>query len=102
MNRLTELMVITMEECGELTQACSKVLRTRENNFSSKTISTEALDDLAKEVADVMCMIELMQEEGLVDPLDISEGIQNKREKLKVWSSLITEHRKWQDILADE
>ena len=28
MEKLTELMIITMEECGELTQACSKVLRT--------------------------------------------------------------------------
>ncbi len=25
---INELMIITMEECGELTQACSKVLRT--------------------------------------------------------------------------
>ena len=27
-NKIDELLVITMEECGELTQACSKVIRT--------------------------------------------------------------------------
>ena len=29
MKKREEALVITMEECGELTQACSKVLRTR-------------------------------------------------------------------------
>ena len=29
MDQLTQLMVITMEECGELIQVCSKILRSR-------------------------------------------------------------------------
>ena len=73
--------VITMEECGELTQACSKVLRT---NFKD-----HALEDLRKEVADVMCMVDLMREQGLIDDFDIMQGIKNKREKLEIWSNLI-------------
>ena len=81
MDNKTELMIITMEECGELTQACSKVLRT---NFSKETI-----EDLTKEVADVMCMIELMKEHLYIKQSDIVEGIQNKRNKLKIWSNLI-------------
>ncbi len=81
MDKRTELMVITMEECGELTQACSKVLRT---NFKD-----HALEDLRKEVADVMCMVDLMREQGLIDDFDIMQGIKNKREKLEIWSNLI-------------
>jgi len=44
---------------------------------------------LRKEVADVMCMIDLMREQGLVDDFDIMQGIKNKREKLEIWSNLI-------------
>jgi NTP pyrophosphatase (non-canonical NTP hydrolase) len=59
MQKLTEyqeLLVITMEECGELIQACSKALRRQD------------IDDqnLRDEIGDVMCMIELMQEWDIV------------------------------------
>ena len=81
MEKLTELMIITMEECGELTQACSKVLRT--------DFKDHALQDLKQEVADVVCMIELMKEEGLIEHHEIVKGIQEKRDKLKIWSDLI-------------
>ena len=30
MDKQTEALIITMEECGELTQACSKVIRTNQ------------------------------------------------------------------------
>ena len=80
MEKLTELMIITMEECGELTQACSKVLRT---DFKDHT-----LQDLKQEVADVVCMIELMKKNGLVNDSDIVQGIQNKMEKLEIYSNL--------------
>ena len=81
-----------MEECGELTQACSKLLR--KQDFAKKQNVYSILEDpkqeLTKEVADVMCMIELMQEQGLVNLIDIKEGIKSKRNKLKTWSNLIT------------
>tara|TARA_B100000925_G_scaffold221577_1_gene170331 strand:- start:461 stop:709 length:249 start_codon:yes stop_codon:yes gene_type:complete len=80
MEKLTELMIITMEECGELTQACSKVLRT--------DFKDHALQDLKQEVADVVCMIELMKKNGLVNDADIVQGIQNKMEKLEIYSNL--------------
>ena len=73
-------MIITMEECGELTQACSKVLRT--------DFKDHALQYLKQEVADVVCMIELMKKNGLVDDSDIVQGIQNKMEKLEIYSNL--------------
>ena len=55
MTKRQELMTITMEECGELIQACSKSIRCDdyENN-----------DDLKEELGDVLCMIELIKENG--------------------------------------
>ena len=81
-----QLMVILMEECGELTQVCSKLLRKR---YTQNEISNETKYKLTKEVADVMCMIELMKEEGLIEHHEIVKGIQEKRDKIKIWSDLI-------------
>ena len=99
MNKTTELMIITMEECGELIQACSKVIRTMTKEGD---VRKDAFEKLIQEAADVMCMIELMEDHGLVKHHEILEGIVTKRDKLKRWSKLIPEPRKWQDILAEE
>ena len=82
--KLEELMVITMEECGELVQACSKKLR------GSKTASKLLLE----EVGDVQCMIDLIVENGLLAREDISSRVQVKRDKLKTWSNLIEDSKR--------
>tara|TARA_B100000424_G_scaffold271617_1_gene275293 strand:+ start:4660 stop:4911 length:252 start_codon:yes stop_codon:yes gene_type:complete len=80
MDKQTEALVITMEECGELTQACSKVIRTNQKE--------EYMRELTKEVGDVMCMIDLLVQNNLVDENDIKLCAKKKREKLKKWSNL--------------
>ena len=80
MDKQTEALVITMEECGELTQACSKVIRTDQKE--------EYMRELTKEVGDVMCMIDLLVQNNLVDENDIKLCAKKKREKLKKWSNL--------------
>ena len=82
--KLEQLMVITMEECCELVQACSKKLR------GSKT-STKLL---LEEVGDVQCMIDLIVENGLLAREDISSRVQVKRDKLKRWSDLIEDSKR--------
>ena len=86
MDKITQLMVITMEECGELVQICSKVLRKR---ATQGKVPAETLDKLEGEVADVLCMIELMKENKLIFDDGIEAGIERKRNKLKTWSDLI-------------
>tara|TARA_Y100000034_G_C6750191_1_gene333396 strand:- start:235 stop:498 length:264 start_codon:yes stop_codon:yes gene_type:complete len=86
MDKITQLMVITMEECGELIQVCSKVLRKR---ATQGKIPAETLDKLEGEVADVLCMVELMKENKLIFDDGIEAGIERKRNKLKTWSDLI-------------
>ena len=80
MDKQTEALVITMEECGELTQACSKVIRTNQKE--------EYMRELTKEDGDVMCMIDLLVQNNLVDENDIKLCAKKKREKLKKWSNL--------------
>tara|TARA_R100001230_G_C5581679_1_gene100438 strand:+ start:392 stop:640 length:249 start_codon:yes stop_codon:yes gene_type:complete len=82
MNELEELMVVTMEECGELIQACSKAIR-RDKYYDNKKI--------LEEVGDVMCMLELMHEFDLFSWDDVDARVEVKREKLKKWSKLIEE-----------
>ena len=90
MNQLNELdarqqlMVVTMEECGELVQACSKILRRRELYGDTKYIN-----NLKEEIGDVYCMIKLMQEWDVVSWEELEERDLVKREKLKKWSELI-------------
>ena len=79
-----ELLIITMEECGELIQACSKALRRGELYLNS---DSEA--QLKQEIADVYCMIELMQDFDIISWPEIEEGVERKRNKLKQWSKLI-------------
>ena len=74
LNKLQELMVLTMEECGELTQRCSKIIRKFET---------------LEEVGDVQCLINLMIDCGLLTKAEIDARIDTKRDKLKIWSKLI-------------
>jgi hypothetical protein len=61
-------MVITMEECGELAQRCSKIIRKFE---TLEEITEEQRVLLLEEVGDVQCMIDLMIECGLLTKAEI-------------------------------
>ena len=88
-----ELMVITMEECGELVQVCAKALRSGkiENN-----------EQLTEEVGDVMCMVGLLLEYGLVDFDEIEERIEVKLAKLAKWSNLVEDNDEYKEIRNDD
>ena len=79
MDRLQELMTITMEECGELIQECSKAIRCSYYYGNEK---------LVEEVGDVMCMLELLHEYDIISWTDVDERVKVKKKKLKKWSSL--------------
>ena len=79
-------MVISGEECGELTQVCMKYMR-RCEDFEQVTDDLTA--KLIEEAGDVLCMIELMVEHGLLTNEDLGRRVNEKRIKLKKWSNLI-------------
>lgn len=78
----TELLILTMEEAGELVQACSKVWR--------KDADTKSLQLLLEEAGDVYCMIELLVEHGMLSWSDIAARSNYKKQKLSTWSQLVT------------
>tara|TARA_E500000178_G_C16343633_1_gene454358 strand:- start:73 stop:324 length:252 start_codon:yes stop_codon:yes gene_type:complete len=75
-----QLFVITMEECGELAQVCSKALRKQRTD----------LQNLKDEIGDVYAMIDLMTEKGIVSWSEIHDRAREKRSKLAIWSDLKT------------
>ena len=83
MNKLEgrqQLLVITMEECGELIQACSKALR-KQDLFGQQ--------NLKDEIGDVYAMINLLVEHDVVSWTDLEERVNYKKIKLKQWSDII-------------
>jgi NTP pyrophosphatase (non-canonical NTP hydrolase) len=94
LNTLQQLMIITAEECGELTQMCSKTVRkfnTIEEATSKVMNATTNRIKLIEEAGDVFCMLELMIEHGMFTMDDLNKRALVKRNKLKKWSNLINE-----------
>ena len=69
-----------MEECAEVIQACSKIIR-----FGD---TYENLDRLQKELGDLYCMMDLLQKEDMVSWTEIDNASEAKIEKLRIFSNL--------------
>ena len=86
MNKVeNEIMLITQEECAEVTQAISKVFRF---GFDSEYNGKSNLSHLSEEMGDLLCMMELMIRYKLVDANAVEYAKRAKLEKLKKWSSI--------------
>ena len=79
LTKLQELMIITMEECSELIQECSKSIRMKDYDRS----------ELKDEIGDVLCMIELLKSNGLIDGRYLKNRVELKKMKLMKWSKLL-------------
>jgi hypothetical protein len=80
-------MAITAEESGELTQVCMKIMRKYDN---MEDMSKDKYRyQLVEEAGDVLCMIKLMVEHGVLTNDELDDRVDVKRNKLKTWSNLI-------------
>ena len=68
-----------MEECGELIQECSKLIRMNETSSVAFT----------KELGDVLCLIDLAHKADMFSYNDTDQRYHEKMEKLKQWSGLV-------------
>lgn len=75
-----ELLVIFMEECAEASVEASKIIRFGQND--------EEIGSLAREIGDLLCMINLLEDYGLINRSQINKYALSKKEKLKKWSNL--------------
>lgn len=73
-----EILVILMEECAEVTQEASKILR----------FGSEDKDRIEKEIADVLTMVELLSRHDYIDVSVLEDHIQAKLDKLREWSRI--------------
>lgn len=80
-----EILLITQEECAEVTQAISKVFR-----FGIDAVYNDQTNNqrLTEELGDLHCMIELIVESGLIDRKELLNASGNKRKKLIQWSKI--------------
>mgnify|MGYP003139709752 CR=1 FL=1 len=69
---LNKTLIVTMEECGELTRACSKIIRHGANE------KPKYRDNLLEEIADVQAMLQLVITHMNFNP-DYIEKLVDKR-----------------------
>lgn len=84
--RVLEIMGILQEECAEVIQEVSKCRRFGINESHKSGITHKEM--LEQEVGDVLCMIELLHQEGILSEEGLMAAKQRKEEKLRIWSNI--------------
>lgn len=85
-----EILLITQEECAEVTQAISKCYRFGLDNFKPGKPKTNR-QHLAEELGDLQAMINLCVEHGLISKEELDIASDNKIAKLKQWSTIFND-----------
>jgi len=80
-----EILLITQEECAEVTQAISKVFRFGIDAEHNGATNRERLEE---EVGDLLCMIDLLIENDIIGSRWVEKAREQKREKLRKWSTI--------------
>lgn len=87
-SKVEETLVILQEECAEVIQATSKILRfgfqsryPTEDNASTK-------ENLEMEVGQLLCMIGILVGQGAINEENMIAAMEHKKIKLKEWSSI--------------
>lgn len=85
---MKEILLITQEECAEVTQAISKVFRFGLNERWPEPIDPTNKERLEEEAGDLLCMIDILVENGIISDEKLNKARNSKRQKLKTWSSI--------------
>ena len=85
-----QIMLIAQEECAEVIQAISKVFRFGENDEYNGQTNQQRLEE---EAGDLMCMIQLMIEKGIINESNVNKASLQKRIKLEKWSNIFEEEK---------
>ena len=76
-NKVNEILDILQEECAEVIQNVSKCRRFGLNNVYLNGSGTQR-ENLVKEIGDVVAMIDLLKEHGIVSDEELDVAKQNK------------------------
>lgn len=82
-----EILDILQEECAEVIVEISKCRRFGLESRHYKT-GIEHKEMLEQEIGDVLAMVDLLADRGIIDNDMINKAKQKKVDKLKIWSSI--------------
>ena len=85
--RVKEALRLLQEECGEVIVESSKCNRFGLNSLHYKT-GVEHRAMLEQEIGDVLTLVDILLEEGVVSHVGLLDAKLKKVEKLKKWSNL--------------
>ncbi len=86
-NQQDEILLITQEECAEVTQAISKCYRFGMDNHKPGKPKTNR-QHLAEELGDLLAMVTLCHDFGIVDFEEVMTAKDAKLQKLHQWSNI--------------
>jgi len=84
----SEVLLIAQEECAEVIQAISKVFRFGMDDEYKGQTNREHLEE---EIGDLMCMIDLLIDQGIVSESAVMTAKNEKLNKLMTWSGIFKE-----------
>ena len=85
--QIQEVMDILQEECAEVIQMVSKIRRFGLDEMHLKDGETNRFL-LNEEIGDLMCCIDILVDNGIINQTDIKIAKGKKIEKLKKWSTI--------------
>jgi NTP pyrophosphatase (non-canonical NTP hydrolase) len=80
----TEALIIMQEECTEVAQVISKIFRFGLDEAYDNRTNRRRLEE---EIGDLLCMIEILEEQELIDMRLVQEAKSAKRIKLEQWTT---------------
>ena len=82
-----EAMDILQEECGEVIVEVSKCRRfgLNSNHYKTGLTHTQMLEN---EIGDVLAMVDILVEQGIISTNNLAIAKEAKKEKLKQWSTI--------------
>lgn len=89
-NRDQEILLITQEECAEVTQAISKCFRFGLDNYKPGKPKTNR-EHLEEELGDLVAMITLMEMYGIISQSKLEVAKLAKMNKLRQWSNIFNQ-----------
>jgi len=86
-SKTEEALGILQEECAEVIVEVSKIRRFGLDSVHHKTGQTHK-EMLSLEVGDVLALVDILLEQGVLDQTELDVAKQNKKLKLRKWSKI--------------
>jgi len=86
--KIRETLIITQEECAEVIQAVSKIMRFGFDSCYPTEDSASTKECLELEVGQLLCMIGILIDQGVIEEDAMLQAMEAKKIKLETWSSI--------------